>query len=64
MGKRGIRSQRGVGEIYDDPKTVQVICLMTPDGKLLLDELARSFGVSRSELLEQIARGKLGIIRL
>jgi hypothetical protein len=53
-----------VGEIYDDPKTVQVICLMTPDGKLLLDELARSFGVSRSELLEQIARGKLGIIRL
>jgi hypothetical protein len=59
MGKKGTRSTRGVGELYDQPKTVQVIVLLTPDGAALLNAKALEKKLSRSELIERFARGTL-----
>jgi hypothetical protein len=62
MGKKGVPSVRGVGELYDQTKTEQVNLLLTKRGLLLLNALARSHGLSRSELIEQIARGRLRLV--
>jgi hypothetical protein len=62
MGKQGNRSQRGRGEIYDEPKTEQVTLLLTRTGRSRLDVLAKSHGLSRSELIEQIARGQFQLV--
>ena len=56
MGKKGIASKRGTGEIYPEPKKERVLVLMTSRGRILLDQLATSYGLSRSEFLERIAR--------
>ncbi|MDX2212504.1 MAG: hypothetical protein SFY66_04365 [Oculatellaceae cyanobacterium bins.114] len=61
MGKKGITSARGVGEIYNETKTEQVNLLLTKQGVLLLNALAKAHGLSRSELIEQIARGRLRV---
>jgi hypothetical protein len=62
MGKRGYRSQRGRGEIYDEPKTEQVVLLLTRTGRSRLDRLVKVYGLSRSELIEQIARGHFQLV--
>jgi hypothetical protein len=62
MGKAGTKSQRGVGEIYDELKTEQTIILLTPTGKKGLDALAKSFGLSRSEFVERLARGVIEVV--
>jgi hypothetical protein len=62
MGKKGISSARGVGEIWDEPKSEQVMVLLTRSGRGMLDSLAWSHGLSRSELIEQIARREMVVI--
>jgi len=62
MGQKGLKSQRGVGEIYDELKSEQVIILLTPTGKKGFDALAKSFGLSRSEFAERLARGLIEVV--
>ncbi len=55
MGKKGVRSTKGQGELYDKPKKVVALSL-TLDGVDGLDQMALQMGLSRSELVEQIGR--------
>ncbi len=59
MGKKGLRSSEGQGEIWDEPKTVVVSVKLTPTGKRLLDEKAQFYGISKGELIERVARGSI-----
>lgn len=63
MGKKGIASTRGVGEIYNETKTEQANLLLTKTALSNLNAIARYHGVSRSELIEQIARGRFYLVR-
>jgi uncharacterized protein YidB (DUF937 family) len=64
MGRAGKKSQRGQGEIYSEPKDRQVILSMTQTGKAYLDQLSALAGLSRSELIEQLARNSLDLHQL
>jgi Ribbon-helix-helix protein, copG family len=56
----GIKSMKGVGEIY--PETKKVISVgVTPIAIEGLNAIAKSMGISRSELIEQIGRGLLKV---
>jgi DNA-binding TFAR19-related protein (PDSD5 family) len=61
MGRLGKKSQRNHGELYAETKSLQVILSMTPTGKTALDQLAVSLSLSRSELVEQLARNLLDL---
>jgi hypothetical protein len=54
--RKGIKSKRGQGEMYDEVKAKQTLSL-TPTAVKGLDKLAESLGISRSEVVEQIGRG-------
>jgi hypothetical protein len=54
-GTREQKSQRGVGELYDQVKK-QVNIAITPTAKAGLDQLGRSFSISRSEVVERFGR--------
>jgi hypothetical protein len=64
MGKKNHVSSRGQGELYDEPKTEQVMLLLTRTGRSNLDRLAKLHGLSRSELVERIARGQFHVVSL
>lgn len=58
-GKRGKKGQKGIkGQpiMYDELKKVVAVSL-TPTAVQRLDVLAESMDVTRSELIEQVARG-------
>jgi hypothetical protein len=57
MGIESIKSRRGQGELWDESKTEQANLYLTKKGKLGLARVASSLLVSRSEMLELIARG-------
>jgi hypothetical protein len=61
MGKKGVCSKRGQGEIYSEPKSQPVYVLVTPTAAAGIDMLAKLYGLSRSEFLEQIGRGTLKV---
>lgn len=61
MGKKGVHSQRGQGEIYSEPKSSAIYALVTPTAAAGIDTLAKLYGLSRSEFLEQIGRGTLKV---
>jgi hypothetical protein len=54
-GKKRIKG-KGVG--WEEPKKSTSLFL-TPTARKKLDDMAESLGLSRSELVEQIARGEL-----
>jgi metal-responsive CopG/Arc/MetJ family transcriptional regulator len=58
MAVKGLKSQRDQGEIYQEIKQQSSIAL-TKTGLKLLDSLAASFKLSRSEFIERIARNIL-----
>ena len=58
MLRRGKKSLRGQAEIYDEVKVPTSLAL-TPMGRKLLDAIAASWSLSRSELIERIARGDI-----
>ncbi len=57
MGRKGHRSQRGRGEMYDEPKSQRVILWLTPIAAAILKRIANVKGLSRSETIEQMLRG-------
>jgi hypothetical protein len=61
MGRLGKKSQRNHGELYPETKSLQVILSMTPTGKNALDQLAANLSLSRSELIERLARNLLDL---
>jgi hypothetical protein len=61
MGKKGIKSIRGRPEMYSEVK-VSVCLALTPTAIDKLDDLAKSKQLSRSEFVEQIARGLIKIV--
>ncbi|HIK15390.1 MAG TPA: hypothetical protein IGS53_08935 [Leptolyngbyaceae cyanobacterium M33_DOE_097] len=60
MARFGKKSLRNQPEIYSEVK-VRTSIALTPTARLLIDELAKSFDLSRSELIERIARGEFEI---
>jgi uncharacterized membrane protein affecting hemolysin expression len=60
MAKKGMKSSRGKPEMYSEVK-VSICIALTPTAIAELNELAQSMQLSRSEFVEQIARG---LIRL
>lgn len=60
MATKGKKSLRNQAELYDEVKKAYSICL-TPTGIKELDFLAKTRGLSRSELIERIARGEIKI---
>jgi hypothetical protein len=59
MGKKGIKSRRGQGEAWDEPKSERLNLQLTATGKRLFKEIADSLGVSFAEVIERFARGLL-----
>jgi metal-responsive CopG/Arc/MetJ family transcriptional regulator len=59
MPKKGQKSQKGIGDLYDQPKTRTTVAL-TLEAQQKLDIRAKQLGISRSELIEQFARGEVG----
>ena len=54
--QKGIKSQRGKGEMYDEVKRAQTFSI-TPTAVSGLKELAQARDISSSELIERIGRG-------
>lgn len=60
MSKKGFKNQRGEPELYDELKK-RITLAVTPTGVEGLDAIASSLGLSRSELVERIGRGLIGL---
>ncbi|MBD2778659.1 plasmid mobilization protein [Iningainema tapete] len=58
MPKKGQKSIRGIGDLYNTPKK-RFNIMLTEEARHLLDEKAKALGLSLSEYLEQLARGTL-----
>lgn len=54
----GIKSLRGVPEMYDELKKPTTVAL-TPTAIAGLDEISKAMGISRSELVERLGRKTL-----
>jgi hypothetical protein len=57
MGKKGLRSERGKGEEWDEAKSERLNLKLTPTGRRLLQEQADKLDISISEVIERTARG-------
>jgi hypothetical protein len=55
------KKQRGQPELYDEVKK-RVTIALTPTGDKRLSELASIFDLSKSEFVEQLARGVIPIL--
>lgn len=55
MPKKGQKSLRGVGDMYDSPKK-RVNLTLTEEARDILDKKAKSLNLSISEYIERIAR--------
>lgn len=60
MATKGRKSTRGRPELYSEVKN-RVSLALTPTATEKLDELAGTMKLSRSEFVEQIARGLIRI---
>ena len=60
MGKKGKKSIKGQGELWDEVK-IKVTIAITPTALSQLDSLAKKLHLSRSELIEQLGRGVIPI---
>ena len=58
--KRSRQSQRGVGDYWDEMKHKYTLAL-TPSSVANLDAIASQLDISRSELVERIGRGIIGL---
>lgn len=56
MPKKGHKSQKGLGDIYEETKK-NTMLVLTQTAKENLDQMATSLGISRSEVVERFARG-------
>ncbi|MBD2028183.1 hypothetical protein [Leptolyngbya sp. FACHB-711] len=60
MAKKGMKSTRGRPEMYSEVKKPACLAL-TPTAITQLEELAKTMNLSKSELVERIARGLISI---
>lgn len=60
MPRQGHKSTAGVGDLWDEPKS-RTTLILTETARTALDERAAKLGISRSELVEQFARGIIGL---
>jgi len=58
MPRKGHKSQKGQGDLYDEPKRNTVLVL-TQTARTSLDRMAAELGISRSELVERVGRGSI-----
>jgi hypothetical protein len=56
MGKKGVRSRRGVGEIYDVPKSETQVVKLTSFSYQKMRRMAKEEGISYSEFVERLIR--------
>ena len=56
MPKKDLNIIKGEPELYDEKKKPLNLA-MTPTGAKLLDDMAKDRGLTRSELVERVARG-------
>ncbi len=56
MPVKGKKSTKGVGDLYESPKT-RISLMVTEEALKALDQMAKELGVSRSELIERFGRG-------
>jgi hypothetical protein len=61
MPKPGQKNFRSYPELYNEIKVCYSVAL-TPTGAGKLDALATSLNLSRSEFVERVARGKIGLL--
>lgn len=59
--QKGVKSKRGVPELYDELKESTSVSV-TATGRKGFDEKAKGMGFSRSELFEKIGRGEVEVI--
>lgn len=60
MPTKGRKSIKGIGDLYDSPKS-RVNLMLTEQAVKDLDQRAEELGISRSELVERFARGLIGL---
>lgn len=60
---RLIGLKKGADPIYDQHKTESFTTRLTPDGKAGFQKLAKSLGLSKSEIIEKLARGEFEIVK-
>ena len=59
---RGLK--KGVDPIHaQQPKTENFTTRLTPEGKKGFEELAKSLGLSKSEIIEKLARGEFELVQ-
>lgn len=58
MPTKGRRSTKGIGDLYESPKT-RISLMVTETALEALDRKARELGISRSELVERFGRGTI-----
>lgn len=58
---RGLK--KGSEPIHDRPKTENFTTRLTSEGKKGFEELAKSLGLSKSEIIEKLARGEFELVR-
>lgn len=56
MGKKGIKSEKGQGEAWEEAKTERLSLKLTPTCKQLLEQTAIAQNTSISEVIEHAAR--------
>ena len=57
---RGLKM--GSEPIYEQPKTENFTTRLTPEGKKGFEEQAKSLGLSKSEIIEKLARGEFELV--
>ena len=55
MPIKGRKSTKGVGDLYESPKT-RISLMVTEEALQSLDQMANELGISRSELVERFGR--------
>ena len=61
MGKKGYKSEKGVGDIWNEPKSERLSIRITPTGKELALERSQSENISLSEVLERYGRNQIDV---
>lgn len=58
MPVKGRKSTKGVGDLYEVPKT-RISLMITEEALKALDQMAHELDISRSELVERFGRGMI-----
>jgi hypothetical protein len=59
---RLIGLKKGIDTIHEQAKTASFATRLTPEGKKGFEELAQRLGLSKSEIIEKLARGEFELV--